>query len=181
MRSLWNKLHGIQKPAAVFIAIALFFFLLSYLGEMETRSFLKTAKPASGRVSGHAVDIQRADRDKGERRDTYSYRPRVVFKTPEGTEHTFEGLYQTSEPTPPVNTPLDILYDPAKPEIARINTANELYYSARGMNLAAIVALCIGLFLIVIDRIDAIFGLSKPKKPKLTDEEARRAHFGEHD
>lgn len=94
MRSLWNRLHGIQKPAAFCIALVLFFFLLSYLGEYETRTFLKTAKSAAGRFSGHAVDIHREDREKGTRTDTQTYRARVVFKMPEGAEHSFEGREQ---------------------------------------------------------------------------------------
>jgi len=94
MRSLWNRLHGIQKPAAFCIALALFFFLISYLGEYETRTFLKTAKSAAGRVGCHAVDIHRDDREKGTRKDTQTYRARVAFKTPDGAERSFEGREQ---------------------------------------------------------------------------------------
>lgn len=165
----------------VLIAIAAFFFMVGYLGEHETRAFLKTAKPATGRVIGHAIDVDRGDMDKRQRTDTYSYRPRIAFKTLDGVEHTCEGRNPSSQPLPPVDTLLDVLYNPANPNNARINTVSELYYSARGMNLAALVAFVLALFLLVIDRLDALFGLSKSKSRNLSGDDAGRTRLGERD
>jgi hypothetical protein len=175
---LFERLGFIGCFCGGFVLLGLLFFGLSYLGENETRAFLKTAKAAKGTVVGHITETEKVEREKSSTKYYTYYRPSIQFADETGKEFKFKSLQRWDEPTPAVGHVYDIYYAPANPEYARINSADELYYSAQGLNGASI--FCFG-FALVVWIANFINNRMKAKKPVLTGEAARRAYYGEPD
>ncbi len=96
----------------IFAGILGLVFLLLGLGLcIREIHFGGTAQPAAGTIAEVRVK---------ESADGPDYYPVVEFKTAEGRVVRFEGI--STSPAPVAGTPIRVLYNPADPEQARINT-----------------------------------------------------------
>ena len=89
---------------------------------LSTRDFIGDAVSANGVV----IDVQREwDLDD----DDYTYYPRVRFNTENGQPYEFTGRGSSSRTTFDVGKEVRILYDPADPHQARIDSFSQLWFA----------------------------------------------------
>ncbi len=91
------------------------------MGGFQIRStYLSAQKDVS--ATGHMVSVSSHTGSKGGR----MYAPVVEFQTPDGKTHSFESKMSSSM-SPIIGTSESVLYDPAVPENALINSPFEMY------------------------------------------------------
>jgi hypothetical protein len=90
----------------------------------HTRQFLRTAVEAPGVVTENLrQDSSSSDRSGG----SWSYYPRIRFRTSDGQEIVFISNTGTSSPVYRVNEPVTVLYDPRQPHHAFIKSFAQVW------------------------------------------------------
>lgn len=112
-----NPLAGLWGgPLAVLLGIAMLFF--GWRSHAQTRAFVAAASHARGTV----VEIVAHTRGS----DTLFY-PVVEFTTPEGQVVRFQDRNGSNPPAHRVGETVDVLYDPARPQVAAIASWKDLW------------------------------------------------------
>ena len=101
------------KPGAIFAVVGSVFLALAGWLYWEDQRFAQSAKSAKGTV----IENVRYFDDEG----SVMYRPIVEFRDSNGIEHQFSSNVSASSPQFEVGETADILYDPGKPDSARID------------------------------------------------------------
>jgi hypothetical protein len=105
---------------AIFLVIGLGLIGGGIYSFLSTRAFLRQAVPAEGAV----IDLTAAwDSEDG----SYTYYPRVRFRTPDGRAVEFTSDVGSSPPAFEVGEPVRVLFDPANPARARIDSFVQLW------------------------------------------------------
>src|SRR5688572_22391953 len=106
-------LRIVQLSGRLLLALGLVCLLLGGYLAWQTLSFNSNAVVATGRV------VSYTEREEDGQR---SYRPRVRFKTPEGSIHTVAGQLAYTSQRYPIGAELPVVYRPERPTEARIAT-----------------------------------------------------------
>lgn len=129
LQGRWNTQSGMTTRARGHRPWILWLFTLIGLGMLgaatyiaiDTRNFVATAASAPGEV----IDlIESRDSD-----DDTVYRPRVRFQSPDGRSHEFTGSVGSNPAGFYVGEAVDVLFDPARPSDAQINTMFQLWFT----------------------------------------------------
>jgi predicted membrane channel-forming protein YqfA (hemolysin III family) len=112
---------------ATLLVISIFFYV-------STRKFLAKAKSTSGKI----LDNLRDENSEG----STTYKPRFSFAMEDGREVVVQSETGTSSPFRKEQT-VTVLYDPAKPEDARINTFVQLW-------LATVICAALGFIFAIV-------------------------------
>src|SRR5688500_8957510 len=158
-------------------AFALLLGLPALLGYWEDSRFLKSATPSSGEVIGVLVRTE-IERPKDRRPTTTKYyTPLVSFTDAQNKRHEFEGRYETPlEHEWKVGQAVRVLYPRSNPAAGRIDDPSQIHVSYRAMRNVAFISLIVGVLLFSVAKFEA----SRKARPVYrSDDEARRAHFGE--
>lgn len=112
------------RPAGACLGALFLFVGLSALGgaafwALGTRDFIASAETANGRV----IELVAHSGDKGT-----TYAPKVQFTTKGGGEETFTSSTSSSPPSHREGDVVTVMYDPAHPEDARIDSFMDLWF-----------------------------------------------------
>jgi hypothetical protein len=130
-------LRIVGLAARLLLALGLICLLLGGYLAWQTLSFASTAQSATGRVvSYHEIA------EDGQKR----FRPRVRFKTPDGSIHTITGQLAYTARRYPVGTALPVVYQAALPGEARIATFTDNWLGVAIAGAVGLVSLLAGLF-----------------------------------
>ncbi len=118
-----------SDPRSLFIVSCVFFlvgFLLLGLAAVftwRTSNFIKRSQSATGTVTTMVPVISRDSDSK----QTTSYAPVFSFKAANGETYSVTSHTSSNPPSFAVNDEVEVLYDPADPQHARINTFVQLW------------------------------------------------------
>ncbi|MCS7031333.1 MAG: DUF3592 domain-containing protein [Gloeomargarita sp. SKYG116] len=117
---------GQQAPGLVggiFAGLGGLFVVMGLGFAYHTRNFIATAQTATGQVI--ALEYRRSRGSDGT--VSHLYYPVVEFALPDGEKIRFEGQVGSSSPRFRVGESVEILYDPRRPQVARINRFWDLW------------------------------------------------------
>jgi hypothetical protein len=135
---------------APFIALGLgaLMIVLAIVSIFRTRRFLATAVTVEGTIT----DIEKRERTvrrQGETEQKTTFHPRISFTTKEGKPYEFIERTGTSMPTFAVGGTVQVKYDPANPQEARMATTYRLWATPVIMMIIGIAAIIIGVILLL--------------------------------
>jgi hypothetical protein len=180
MTSVMKMIKSLEFPEGALLfctGLALLFGFLALLGYWEDSRFLKSATSSSGEVVGVRVRTE-IERPKDRRPTTTQYyTPVVSFIDAQNKRHEFEGRYETLlENAWKVGQTVRVLYPRSNPAAGRIDDPSQIHVSYRAMRNVAFISLIVGVLLFSVAKFEA----SRKARPIYrTDDEARRAYFGE--
>jgi hypothetical protein len=108
---------------AIFLAIGLGLLGGGIYSFVSTRAFLDNAVSANGAV----IDLE-AHWDSSD--SSYTYYPRVRFRTENGEVHEFTGDVGSNPAAFDVGEDVSVLFDPANPSVARIDSFTQLWFTS---------------------------------------------------
>jgi hypothetical protein len=85
----------------------------------STIHWVRSASSAQGRIQGFVKSLSEEGRD--------YYYPLIAFKTPDGRQIEFRSKLGRERPTYQVNDPVEVLYDPRRPDKAVIRSFSSLW------------------------------------------------------
>jgi hypothetical protein len=138
-RALRSHSHARRGPTfllGIFLLIGLGLLGAAVLLVVDTRNDIARADKADGTV----IDLL-GERDSDG--DTIYY-PRVRYVTRSGNPVEFTGSVGSSPPAFDVGEPVSVLYDPAEPEKARIDSFVQLWFPALILGVLGLVCAGIG-------------------------------------
>jgi len=121
----------------VFFVIGLGMLIGSYFTIQHTRSFLANAVTTEGVVIDNVLSRSSTSRDV-----SYTYHPRVQFRTADGRSIDFVSSIGTSPPSYAVNQRVTVLYDPQNPTNAHINSFASLWVATMVLGILGVVFTC---------------------------------------
>jgi uncharacterized protein DUF3592 len=122
---------------AIFLVVGLGLLGGSVYSILSTRAFLANAISADGVVIGLE---ERWDSDDG----GYTYYPRVRFQTEGGQFHEFTGDVGSSPPSFDIGETVEVLFDPAAPASARIDSFMQLWFVSLILGAIGVVFTAVG-------------------------------------
>ena len=126
--------------------------VLAIVSVVRTRKFLATAVTVEGTVT----DIEKREgtvRREGETLQQTTFHPRISFTTKEGNALEFIERVGTSMPSHAVGGKVQVKYDPANPQEARMATASRLWLAPIIMIVIGVVAFAIGAVFLVMNQL----------------------------
>jgi hypothetical protein len=122
------------------------FLLVAAILALGTRSFLQHATRARATIT--ALELRTDPEDQ-----TVSYYyPRFVFTTPDGRPFSISSNTGTNPPAFKLGQRVDVLYDPANPGDARIDTAVQLWLVPMVLSFIGLVFICIAAVFLMVER-----------------------------
>jgi hypothetical protein len=107
----------------IFLGVGLLFLLVGIGLFVHTRHFVATAQHAGGTV----VSLELVTSNLRSRSSSPTWAPRVQFATPDGQTHEFVSTSSSNPPSYGRGEHVGVLFDPARPEIARIDSFFSLW------------------------------------------------------
>ena len=135
----------------VLAAAGAWFLVVGVRNYLRTRRFVSEASSATGTVTDVKTRTSRSHTSDGSRLRTYSY-PVVRFQTHDGQTVEFESETGTSGFSQRPGEQVEVLYDPLKPEQARIKTFMMLWF-------APLIFSMVGFFLLVFGSLSGLVAL----------------------
>jgi hypothetical protein len=129
-------LRIVQLSGRLLSALGLVCLLLGAYLAWQTLSFNANAATVTGRVVSYHEHQEGGQK---------SYRPRVRFKTPEGSIHTVAGQMAYTSQRYPLGAELPVVYQPAEPTKARIATFMDNWLGAAIAGGVGVISLLAGL------------------------------------
>ena len=123
-------------------AAGAWFFVLGVRNYLRTRRFTRQASSSTGTVTDVKARTRRSHTSDGPRMRTYHY-PVVRFQTQDGRTVEFESETGTSGFSQKPGEQVGVLYNPLKPEQARINTFMMLWFTPL---IFSVVGFCLFVF-----------------------------------
>jgi hypothetical protein len=108
----------------IFLLAGLGLLAGSFFAIQHTRGFLATAVPADGVVVENVLSSNSNSNGRG---SSWSYFPRVHFRSAEGRDVDFVSNSGSNPPSYAINQPVPVLYDPQNPNHASINSFGQLW------------------------------------------------------
>jgi len=105
----------------VFVGVGFLFIGLAVFFLIRTRNFINNSEKTQGQV---ILNLYQADSEGG----GGGYTPVFEFRTAQGKKVEGSGDLAVNPPQYKVGQTVEVLYDPKKPEEARINKGLNLYY-----------------------------------------------------
>jgi hypothetical protein len=127
------------------------FLVLGIRNFLRTRRFVSRASSATGTVTDVKTRTSRSHTGDGPRVRTYRY-PVVRFQTRDGRTVEFESETGTSSFSQGPGEQVEVLYDPLKPEEARIKTFMMLWFGP-------LIFVVLGFFMFVFGTLFGLVGL----------------------
>ncbi|MGL4345693.1 MAG: DUF3592 domain-containing protein [Cellulosilyticaceae bacterium] len=126
----------------IFCFIGITFIFLGFGSLKQTQHFKTVGKQAEGTIINHRKSLAMGN----SHRHHYTYWPIISFEVGDST-YTICGDIGSSEPQP-LHSTITILYDPANPESAIIDSPTSTKVSKLFIVLGTL-ALCVGLYFLV--------------------------------
>jgi Protein of unknown function (DUF3592) len=133
-----------REKTMFFLLLGLIFIGAGLWVEAETIQFRAKAQRATGVVYDFQIE-RRLDDDYPYDEDISHY-PWVQFYDANNQEYRFRGLYGPSKPLYKKNDRVPVLYDPARPLTARIDSEHELKLPSTILFILAVITLFIALY-----------------------------------
>lgn len=127
-----------------FLLLGLLFIGAGLWAEAETIQFRAKAQRATGLVYG--IEVEKHTDDDYPYSVTISHYPWVQFYDAKNQEYRFRGQFGPSEPLYKKNDRVPVLYDPAHPLKARIDSERELKHASTILYVLAVITLFIALY-----------------------------------
>jgi hypothetical protein len=161
----------------VCVALAIMFGLLALLGYWEDSRFLKRAVPATGEVVGVRIRTEVEQKKNGGTSKSHHFTPVVSFADANDRSIEFAGRYETQQEKQwKTGMTVRVLYPIDDPAAARIDDPSQIYASYRTMRFVMFLCLIVGGVIFGVAKFEA----NRKERPVYrTDDEARRAFFGE--
>jgi hypothetical protein len=176
MKSL-KSLDFPEGALLISVVIAALCGLWALLAYSEDKRFIKRAVPTLGTVVAVLKHTEYERKENGRTHKNDRYTPLVSFTDAQNRVVKFEGRYDTHmEDAWKTGTTVRVLYPPGNPAAAIIDHPTQLLSTHRLMRNLMFISLIVGCSLFGVAKFEAS---RKPQRAPLTDDEARRAYFGE--
>lgn len=129
----------------VFAVIGTGLLVATFFVTTSTLNFVAKSKVTSGKV----VDLVEHTSTDSDNHDSYTYAPVIDFTTADNQDIEFESDVSSNPPAYHAGDSVQVLYDPASPHDAKINSFFELWFASLILGLLGLVFAGIGYGLII--------------------------------
>ncbi len=135
----------VKIMSTIFAVVGLGLIAITVFMSLNTYNFIQKSKVTTGMV----VDFVRQSSTDSDNRETYSYAPVVEFTTEDKQEIRFTSSVSSNPPSYDVDDSVSVMYNPASPHDAKINSFFELWFGSIIAGFLGLISSGVGFGLII--------------------------------